>query len=316
MNKLIFILFVFPAFAFGQKVQYTTFIPVENIPADFLPKKVKEVGFLYNEYATDFAWGYPLTDNKYKVIKKIDFNPFEILSGDTYAYYENDTIIFYSRVPWKATMFNYHFTWNKKQLIFHYFNVYDPSEEAITLAEAALKTGDISEAVLQYESVFYPSSYLDMSMGSIGILSAANQWGLKAAAENRFTDASGYMSAALNYYFISDLTNQLVVNFEIPYDDYLTDHGLEDVKDSIGVWLTNHAHFLYRADSLEDCISFCIYLVSVYPDLAPPHLFLGDALFKDNNPTEAKHSYLEYIAIMKEQGKEKEIPQRVLDRVK
>jgi hypothetical protein len=58
------------------------------------------------------------------------------------------------------------------------------------------------------------------------------------------------------------------------------------------------------------------WLNQTYPTLSGPYLQKGDALFDFKKPKEAKSAYLTYIQLMKEKGKEKNIPSRVLDRIK
>jgi phenolic acid decarboxylase len=70
----------------------------------------------------------------------------------------------------------------------------------------------------------------------------------------------------------------------------------------------------------DDAVFSGIYVlekvIKAFPERTVAYLNLGDAYFKFEKLAKARAAYAQYIERMKRQGKEKKIPQRVLDRAK
>ncbi|MCW3808113.1 tetratricopeptide repeat protein [Plebeiibacterium marinum] len=67
---------------------------------------------------------------------------------------------------------------------------------------------------------------------------------------------------------------------------------------------------------LQEGISLLLRIVKTYPERTVAYINLGDAYWELNENTKAKEAYNKYIELMKANGKESKIPQRVLDRVR
>lgn len=308
-----FCLFIYALTFFNvSDAQLNQFVPVDDLPTNRMLKKQK-TGFIYNVALDTFAWGYAVEGN-YKVMQIIDFKPFEIMSMDTYASWADNTIFLSSRVPWKAAIFNYRFEFKGKKLLYLDYSFEDMSEQSKLFAEAALKKGDIKEAVSQYNSLQYPTFYLNEAEVSAALISTANDLALKAAAENKFTEAVSYYEEAFAYYHISNL-DPLVFNFQYPYDSFLASTGMDNWDDSLGVWLTNYGYYLYKAGLIDKSIMVNSFLASVYTYEPDAYLTLGDANFDCGKVRGAIAAYSQYVGVMRDLGKEIEIPQRVKDRL-
>lgn len=290
------------------------FLNVEQVPAKRIPKKIERMEFAFQYNPTPILYfGYRLSEEKFKVIGKITEDVEYFNQAKSSAYFANDTLYVWTQQPFRASEINYKFLWSKKTFQFINSYWYDPSEEAIMLAEKALKEGKIAEAIQYYYTVQYPSSYMNEDMVGFTILSRANELGVHASNEHRYKEAVQYMDDAMGYYTLEEFGNA-------PDDETISlsfeDHYVPEYKDSFGLWMANYGYFLYKADSLERSIGQNTWLTKTYPELSGPYLQLGDALFDLKRNKEARPVYLRYIQLMKEKGKEKNIPQRVHDRVK
>lgn len=290
------------------------FLNVEDVPAQRIPKKIErmEFAFQYNSTPTLY-FGYRLSETKFKVIGKLTEDVDLFNQAKSSARFDNDTLYVWTQQPFRASEINYKFLWSTKKFEFINSYWYDPSEEAIGLAEKALKEGKIAEAIEHYYEVQYPSSYMNEDVVGMTILSKANELGVKASNNHQYKEAVTYMEEAMVYYALEAFTSA-------PDDETISltfeDHYVPEYKDSFGLWMANYGYFLYKADSLEQSIGQNTWLTKTYPELSGPYLQLGDALYDLKRNKEAKPIYLIYIQLMKEKGKEKNIPQRVHDRVK
>ncbi len=315
MNKIVSILlFCFPVLSYTQSL----FIEVENIPSELLPKKVEKIGFIFSDTSEYAAFGYPLDKGKFKVLAKTGDLEGAYGMPDMNAVYEDQMIVFSTRAPWKATTFLWYYSWDGKKLVLQKTDHFDPSWEEIEAAEEAFKNGNIKEAVDHYNSVQYPSSYLDEGAVAMELFSKANQLGLIQSKQKKFADAAGYIADALNFYYLFFIFTTINEDpqDEKSYVKSLEDYNLTAYQDSIGKWLGNYGYFLYKADSLDKSIEVNSHINKIYPKLSGPYLQLGDALFDKGKLENAKKPYLQYVALMTEKNKEGSIPQRVHDRIK
>ena len=315
MRKILFLFLVLSPFTiFGQTISGATFVPVENMPAHLIPKKVKEIGFLFSDTSDYSAFGYPLPKGKFKILSKTETDLAGVYGmADLNVSYINDTVVVSTRVPFKAAVFLYYYTWNGKKLKYEKTESFDPSWDEIELAQEALKNENIWGAVDHYNAVQYPASYLDEAATGIEIMSLANQLCLRNSKLKNYAEASDYLEASLQYYFFYFILEEVD---EKVYLQTLEDYGISSYQDSIGKWLGNLGYCLYKAGSLDRSIDVNYHSTKIYPKLSGPYLQLGDAWFDQGNPEYAKAPYLKYIAIMKESNKEGSIPERVHERVK
>lgn len=74
--------------------------------------------------------------------------------------------------------------------------------------------------------------------------------------------------------------------------------------------------FLEQGKKYQDAVTVLEQVVKAIPSRTVVYINLGDACFGLKNTVKAKEAYNTYIALMKKEGKDNKIPQRVLDRVK
>lgn len=313
MNKIkLFIIGLFLMPAIHAQVEFSNFVPVENLPKGLLPKKTDEIGFLFNANEDSCVWGASY-NNDYKILSPLGMEFYQFYGTDLTATYENGFIIFSSRYPWRASMSIFTYTWDGKNLTFVKDEYFDPSTEAIDSAEAAIKRGDFWAASNFYMQVQYPSSYMPEFGVGIDLLQAAHAWAMNDFKEKKYSLAVSRIQGAMNYFLnetIFRAENQDAYEFMLE-GNYLSDH-----KDSLGLWWGDYGYFLLLADSLERCIEINTQININYPYLSGPYLQLGDAHFQSGHSKQAKSAYEIYIKLMKEKGKEKNIPERVYSRIK
>lgn len=296
----------------NAQVKFENFVPVENLPAELLPKKTDEIGFLFSESEDSCVWGASY-NNEYKILSPLGEEFDRFYGTDLTATYENGFIIFTSRYPWRASMSVFTYTWDGKTLTFVKDQYYDPSQEAIDSAEAAILRGDFWAASNFYMQVMYPSSYMNEFGVGIELLQAAHAWAMRDFHSKNYHLSVIRMQGAMNYFLNETLfraENQDSYEYMLA-GNYLTEH-----HDSLGLWWGDYGYFLLMADSLDKCIEINTQLNIIYPQLSGPYLQLGDAHYTLGHIKPARAAYEIYASLMKEKGKEKNIPARVLDRLK
>ena len=286
------------------------FVAVQEVPKKRLPKGVKYVEFAYRYEPAILYFGYHVSEEKFQVIGQFTEDTW-FNQAKSNATMHGDTIVLWSQYPFRASEVTYTFVWKGKSIRRIATESRDPSEESITLAEEALKKGNIKEAIEHYYEVQYPSSYMNEDRVGMEILSKANEMGLISFKEKNYSKSVGYIQDALEYYTLSNYTN---ASTEFDIINAFENSYLSEYRDSFGLWMGNYGYFLYKADSLEKSIETNAWLNKVYPQLSGPYLQRGDALYDLNRQKEAIPIYLQYIALMKEKGKEKSIPERAIKR--
>lgn len=96
---------------------------------------------------------------------------------------------------------------------------------------------------------------------------------------------------------------------EIIYNVPITEQTVE-AYNNIGFFLGEKEEARYCAAYVLDKV------IKANPDRTAAYLNIADVYFKIDSLPNAKAAYARYIELMKEQGKEKKIPQRVLDRAR
>ncbi len=107
--------------------------------------------------------------------------------------------------------------------------------------------------------------------------------------------------------------NNLIVKGISRYDALLTKFPL--TKKEV-VEYNNIAYYLEKAKAYKESAYLLEKILEKFPNRTVAYLNLGDAYWGMNNKGKAKKAYTTYIKQMKELGKEKKIPQVVLQRVK
>jgi hypothetical protein len=319
MKKIILFSILLPSFLFAQKTlklaNFTEIIIVSDVPDDKLPKGAENIVFLqsYSDTGSVIYLGYTINEEDVKVLTKFQQDAEWFNSSKSDTRFANDTITLWTQQPFRATEIVYQVLYKNKKAKFISSTWYDPSSEAIELAEKALAEGKIKVAIEYYYTVQYPSSYMNEEQVGLQILSKANKVGLSFSDNKMYSDAALVMEYALDYYGLYAFTEPedeagIKKGFE---DEYLTEY-----TDSFGLWMGNYGYFLYKADSLQKSIEVNRKTNKTYPNLSGPYLQRGDALFDLGKKTEAKPIYMKYMALMRQKGKADGIPQRVYDRVK
>lgn len=75
--------------------------------------------------------------------------------------------------------------------------------------------------------------------------------------------------------------------------------------------INNIAYYMERNGMYASAIDLLTKVIAADPERIPAYLNLGDALFKNNENSEARKNYLIYSQKMKQSGKENKIPERV-----
>ncbi|HEX2955709.1 MAG TPA: tetratricopeptide repeat protein [Chitinispirillaceae bacterium] len=87
--------------------------------------------------------------------------------------------------------------------------------------------------------------------------------------------------------------------------------------DSINLTFFNDiGYFLEQSNKYQAAIDVLSEVIEKFPMRTPAYLNLGDAYTGLKNSDKASENYKKYIELMKKEGKEKKIPQRVMERVK
>ncbi len=288
---------------------------VEDVPREVMPKPAAYLMFVksYDDTANVYYFGYIVQDDNFKVLGKFREDAEWLNIAKSYASYKNDTIYLQSEQPFRATINEYYFLWQKGKIKFLTSEMSDPSWEAVERAEKALSEGKIQEAINNYYEVMYPMSYINENEVGMRILSKANELALTESKNKNYKGAAGYIDTAFGYYSLITFTEPadeaaLNVAFE---DNYMTEY-----KDSFGLWMANYGYFLYKADSLQKSIDINNKLNLTYPNLSGPFLQHADALYDLGKKLQARPLYSQYMKLMTEKGKEKNIPERAKERTK
>jgi len=289
-------------------------VVVENVPKEKLPKLATNLMFVksYEDTARVYYFGYIIKDDNFRVIAKFTQDEEWLNIAKSYSYFTNDTIYLQSEQPFRATINEYYFLWEKNKIIFLKSETSDPSWEAVDRAEKALSEGKIQEAIDNYYQVMYPMSYINEDEVGFNILSKASELALTCSQNKKYANAALYIDTAMGYYNLLSFTEP---NDELSLDATFEDHYITQYKDSFGLWMANYGYYLYKADSLEKSITINSQLNNTYPLLSGPYLQHADALYDLNKKTQAKPLYQKYIRLMTDKGKEKNIPERVKERI-
>jgi hypothetical protein len=284
---------------------------INDVPANRKPKGAKELIFVYQYEPAVLYFGFKKTESTVQVINRFTQDVEGFNSAKSNCTFARDTIILWSQYPFRASESTYTFTWDGKRILYQSVTYYDPSEEAILLAEKALAEGKLQETIDYYYSVQYPTSYLNEDQVGHTILAKANAVSLGYFKNKQYSQAAGCIDTALGYYTLQLYTEPQTENAmnQLFEDNYSTEY-----KDSFALYMGNYGYYLYKADSLEKSIRINEWLNRTFPHLAGPYLQRADALYDQGKKADAKPVYILYMERMKEKNKEKNIPQRVLDR--
>jgi tetratricopeptide (TPR) repeat protein len=318
MYKIIFCtLLVFAGVAKAQTSLTLTdqmdMVTVNDVPANRKPKGADNLLFVYQYEPAVLFFGFLKTENTLQIIGKFTEDVEGFNAAKSNCTFSNDTITLWSQYPFRASESTYTFTWDGKRMRYLSVTYYDPSEEAIGLAEKALVAGKLQEAIDYYYSVQYPSSYLNEDMVGHTILAKANVMAMGYFKNKQYSQAAGCIDTALGYYTLQLYTEPQTEN---AMNQLFEDNYAMEYKDSFGLFMGNYGYYLYKADSLEKSIQINEWLNHTFPHLAGPYLQRADALFDQGKTADAKPVYKLYIERMKEKNKEKSIPQRVFDRTR
>ncbi|GAF05756.1 tetratricopeptide repeat protein [Saccharicrinis fermentans] len=90
----------------------------------------------------------------------------------------------------------------------------------------------------------------------------------------------------------------------------------KDIDAKNVVFFNNIAYYLERGKNYNESIYLLKKILDRFPNRTVAYINLGDAYWGLNKIEEAKQAYFKYIELMKRDGKESKIPQRILDRTR
>lgn len=263
------------------------------IVASFDNKNYTAIGFILNEYFFNQA-------------KMHNVN------------WRNDSIFVSSEMPYRATINSFEFIYDKKSKFFKISEIktFDPSMESLNKADSCLEAGNIKSAIDFYYGVMYPHAYMNEGDVGIRLMEKSHEKALYFFKSNEFDSAIYYVDLALNFW-----PNSVYTSFT--FENELKDHfnnNLSSIvhwtQDQLNLWLGDYGLFLYKAKKYKESIEHNAYLNKIMPELAGPYLQLADSYYDSGDKKNAKLIYKKYADLKKSQGKEKDIPKRVKERMK
>ncbi len=232
-------------------------------------------------------------------------------------FWRNDSVFISSEMPFRATIWTFEFIWDKNGERFFATepDYYDPSAEALEKADSLLAIGDVRGAINHYYGVMYPSAYMNEAATGVQLMEKCHEIAMKYYKENNLDSTIAMMEVGLGYYPNSNyLGAKSKEEFESNKAEYA--YNMIWTPEQEKLWLGDYGLFLCRDKQFEKSIEVNKYLTMIFPDLTGPYLQLGDTYFEAEEKTLAKETYQKYISLKKAQKKEKDIPNRVKERVK
>ncbi len=224
-----------------------------------------------------------------------------------------DTLMFWSEMPYRATQLHYRFIWKEGQ--FRYVDGWyeDPSEDAVREAESRLAQGDVMGAMHAYFEVMYPHAYLNEDRVCKALLDEAYQQGWQHYKEGRLQMAPALLDSVLQEYFCPAWLHMAT---RYDFEESIEQAYGQFHSDTIYTILTDYAMFQEHAGNWKKANNVRQKLNVFFPDRLETYLYLADNLFALEEKIPAAALYMEYVQLMRESDRKKEIEKRARQRAK
>lgn len=166
MKTLLFLSLFFPILAFSQALSIKdndegVFYEINGDISSKIPENSLGVG-LYVIHESYHVWYVERTgEDSFVLLQDLGELQFNIAKPYVEATFFGDTLEFGSEMPYRSTLIIFKYIWKDGLLTESGTRVEDFSEDMKLHADSLLAIGKIRDAVIAYESVMYPMSYLN-----------------------------------------------------------------------------------------------------------------------------------------------------------
>jgi len=274
--------------------------------------KYKGVTLAYNKVRKELLMYGEIDDQYIIFLEKIAFTgrfyP-DRFKGCTFA---DGKVSLCSQVPDRATVICNIFTWEKETMKFEKEESYDLSQIQTERAAGLVKSGKVNEALLTYDSVQYSDSYYDAVKTGVELLQAAAPAASEMAGRRRFKEAADLIKRVLafkGWKFLQETKTE--ADLKARFGKSL--HGMTYAQ--LEKIIEDYCRYLAEGRMYDDAIALIGTHRKFFPSNTNMMLYLGDAWYGKKDKQKASDSYKAYVAKMKEQKREKDVPYTVQQRI-
>ncbi len=232
------------------------------------------------------------------------------------ALIRHDSLIISSELSERATRITLMYRWDTTQTYWRImgYTVVDSSEILLTQARAEIAQGRFGSAVTTYQKIMYPESYYDVQDEAIKMIQSAAEYARSAARRKDMQTAYAILDTVFatpdGEYFLNYSTlDELLQDFSMLDEPTINFNGFRDI-------VADYALYALRCQHYDRSIELASYLLTLDATYAPARLWLADAQFGAGEKAIARREYKRYHDMMTSAGKQKDIPKRVVERVR
>ncbi|MGE5372331.1 MAG: hypothetical protein ACM3QZ_10110 [Solirubrobacterales bacterium] len=287
---------------------------IENVPTRLLPQGVTQLACLARKTpGSADGTGVSLrlvgkTAKGYVDICPLAFNqPFNI---KLFASYDHGKLDIYSQMPFSAFSYAAEYDWNGKTATLLREWQIDPSADRLREARIKLKKGEIKSAIALLNEMQYPLHYINAHEMAGVVLRSAHTKALRELKAGRATKALQTYEDAKDLDLINDL---LEVSDRKGFEAYDDAKGISWTQFVCAI--NDYGYVLEQANRCKGALPVLQRVIKLAPNRTVAYLNLGDVSWKLGQKKDAAGYYREYVRRMTEAKLQKQIPQRVRQRI-
>jgi len=242
----------------------------------------------------------------------------EVNIAKTDIFYEKEDgyVYIYSQMPFSAFSYVGKYKWSKSAQSLTLIKSYteDPSAESLKKVEDCLSKGNISKALENLRYMLYPGHYYDDKEMAVKFLKSSHKEAVKQYRDGS-NDSWKLMYDAITYFDYITEKGRWIFQFNSKKDYEKSDFIKYLSFDKFIEAVNDYGFLMDEGGKSKDAVSVLKYIVKMAPERIPAYLNLADALYKTGNREDAKKYYKSYVELMKKDGRDKEIPKSVYDRL-
>lgn len=292
---------------------HITLIPVQSNGIKLFSKKYRAACIGYNKNTKELMLYGEINDEEVIFLEKIKhqltFYPENFVRCN---YLPEKGIELCSSIPGKTEIICGIFYWKNESAFYEKEERSDISPGIKTRAEKLLQLQKPKEAMATYDSLKYPEAYINTEEVAVKLLQSARTKAQEEAEKRKFKEAASSIQTIFTYRgwdWLEKIKTESELKTKFGKDLY----GLK--FDDFAEILSEYLNYYNEAKIYDQTLALVTSYIRWYPQKPIWWLLIGDAYYGKKDKEKAKENYNEYIAKMKEQKKEKQIPVYVNQRL-
>ncbi|MCX7744748.1 MAG: hypothetical protein N2167_09335 [Flavobacteriales bacterium] len=293
---------------------HISLIPVQSNGIKMFSKKYRAACLGYNKNTKELMLYGEVNDDEIIFLEKIKhqltFYPENLVRCN---YIPEKGIELCSTIPGKTEIICGIFSWKNESAFYEKEERSDISPSIKLRAEKLLQLQKPKEAMITYDSLKYPDAYVNTEEVAVKLLLSARRKAQEEAEKRKFKEAASFIQTIFSYRgwaWLEKIKTESELKSKFGKEFY-------SLKlDEFAEILTEYLKFFNESRQYDQTLALVTMYIRWFPQKADWWLLIGDAYYGKKEKEKAKENYNLYITKMKEQKKEKQIPDYVEQRLR